>query len=77
MKQLRHICRLVLVAIVIFIGLSLSSCATSGNASSAKKRQGYMLMSKSEYSMNKGRYKETKKPKAIRKRKKNAHKMVF
>ncbi len=70
--RIRH--GLAVAAIVIFTGLPLSSCATSGHAS---QRQGFMLMQKSEYSMNKGHFKETKRPKAIRKKKRNAHKKSY
>ena len=74
-KTIRHY--LAMAAIVIFTGLSISSCASSNKASTAKKRQGFMLMDKSEYSMNKGRFKPVKRSKAIKKRKKNSHKKDY
>ena len=56
--------------LTILFSLSLPSCGTTKKSKIADQRKGFMLMNKSEYSMNKGRYKETKRPKAIRKRKK-------
>jgi hypothetical protein len=61
---------LLIAGIVIFIGLLHPSCATQNRAKYANQRQGYMLMHKSEYSMNKGHFKDTKKPKAKKKKKK-------
>ncbi len=50
--------------LVIATSLSFSSCATGNNALVAGQRQGYMLGNKSELPMNRGKFKQTRRPRA-------------
>jgi len=59
-----------IATIFVFLSLSISSCATTRHAKRADQRRGLMLMDKSEYAPNKGKWKARKKPYNMRKYKK-------
>ena len=68
MKILKTVRVLTGVIIAFVFIICLSSCGTTKNARSASQRQGLMLMDKSEYTVNKGRFTSTKNYKAIKRK---------
>jgi hypothetical protein len=67
MRKLKFYQTIAEAIILILIAACFSSCGTSKKTYAAQ-RQGFMLMDKSEYTVNKGRKVPTKNYKAIKKK---------
>lgn len=65
------------IVIVVFLALSFSSCATQKVSKAENRRRGLMLMDKSQYTMNKGKWKGSKDYKVKRKHRKKKYRKVY
>lgn len=65
------------IILITFALITVSSCASTNVSRVENKKRGLMLMDKSEYTMNKGRWKGTKDYKVKKKHRKNKHHKVY